>query len=147
MNADGRVLLGKRSYADGSVSENENMWQFPQGGINEGESSLDAMYRELKEETSIGRNEVNLIESLEKWTKYTLPANFRMGSCLGYDGQKQQWFLLKFIGESSKINSFNPISREFSSFKWEDIKKAITQIIAFKKRVYEDVYYAFKKHF
>ena len=96
INDEKKVLLAKRL--------NENAWQFPQGGINDKESTEDAMYRELKEEVGLSHDHILVIEKTKGWLRYDVPKNWiRNNSQQKYRGQKQVWFLLKFVGEDTDI--------------------------------------------
>ena len=91
---DGRVFWARRAFRDG--------WQFPQGGMNSDETPLEAMYRELREETGLEPAHVEVIGATPGWLKYRLPRRFvrrnERPTCIG---QKQVWFLLRFLGEES----------------------------------------------
>ena len=144
VNNDGQFFLGKRVGAEA--------WQFPQGGIDEGETPEQALYRELYEETGIKKDKVKIISISRKWLVYHIPHVYQRFN-KKYDGAMQKWFLLKFIGDNQDIdlNVFN--HAEFDGWKWADKKTAINNVIRFKRGVYEsifnefeDVLKAFKNH-
>ena len=115
----------------------------PQGGIDEGESFLTAAYRELEEETSISN--VQLIKELDGFTTYFLPDHLLGIIWKGkYKGQKQKWFLMRYLGKDDDINiqTKNP---EFIEWKWVDLKLITELVVNFKLHVYQDVQKKVKK--
>ena len=131
VNDQGQFFLGKRIGA--------HAWQFPQGGIDEGEKPEEALYRELYEETGIKRDKVKILSVSQKWLVYHIPHVYQRFN-KKYDGAMQKWFLLKFIGINSDVN-LNAFSHaEFDGWKWADKKTAITSVVRFKKAVYESIF-------
>ncbi|MDC1096601.1 RNA pyrophosphohydrolase [Pelagibacteraceae bacterium] len=129
LNSENKVFVAKRK--DNAVDK----WQMPQGGVDEGESLVEAMKRELMEETSI--SSIKIIKELDVWLEYILPENLIGIIWKGkYRGQKQKWFIVKFLGEEKEINIFtkNP---EFIEWKWIDIRDLPKVIVDFKKHIYE----------
>jgi len=118
----------------------ENAWQFPQGGIDEGETPKEALFRELKEE--IGTNEVEIIAEYPQWVSYDFPPVVadRMAP---YDGQRQRYFLVK-LKKGAKINIDTEIP-EFSDYKFVESSKLTDYITFFKRTVYKKVLKYFKK--
>jgi putative (di)nucleoside polyphosphate hydrolase len=114
-------------------------WQMPQGGIDEGEEALHAAYRELSEETSITENDVELLAVSRDWFSYDLPKELvsRLWNGL-YRGQKQKWFLMRFIGNDDDIN-LNTEIPEFSCWRWSTRQQLIESIVPFKKDLYRAV--------
>jgi putative (di)nucleoside polyphosphate hydrolase len=114
-------------------------WQMPQGGIDEGEEALHAAYRELLEETSITENDVELLAVSRDWFSYDLPKELvsRLWNGL-YRGQKQKWFLMRFIGNDDDIN-LNTEIPEFSCWRWSTRQQLIDSIVPFKKDLYRAV--------
>ena len=130
LNDDNKVLWAKRVA--------EDAWQFPQGGINEGESPEVAMYRELMEEVGLSSDHVKIIGKTKNWLRYDVPTQWmRSDSNTHFRGQKQLWFLLKFIGKDSDIFLTNSESPEFDSWRWDDFWSPLDQVIDFKREVYE----------
>jgi len=130
INDEKKVLLAKRL--------NENAWQFPQGGINGNESTEDAMYRELKEEVGLNHNHILVIEKTKGWLRYDVPRNWiRNNSQQKYKGQKQVWFLLKFVGEDTDIFLRNTTKPEFDNWKWVSYWTPLEEVVDFKKSVYK----------
>ena len=129
-NDDKKIFVGKRI-------DNQKAWQMPQGGVDENEGCLSAAKRELYEETGI--QSIRIIEkSKEKYT-YDLPEYLLGKSWKGKDkGQKQRWFLTKFLGPDSEIN-LNQTCAEFNEWKWVDIDELSKLIVPFKKELYLSV--------
>jgi putative (di)nucleoside polyphosphate hydrolase len=131
LNKDNKVFVAKR------IDNPKNFWQMPQGGVDAGESYIDAAYRELKEETSI--ENVELIKELEGLITYKLPARLLGIIWKGkFKGQQQKWFLMKFLGTDNEINikTKNP---EFLEWKWINLENITDLVVDFKLHVYEDV--------
>ncbi len=137
LNNQNKVFVAKR------IDNPKNFWQMPQGGIDEGEDPLKAAFRELKEETSIKNAE--LIKELDGTITYELP-----DSLLGiiwkgkYRGQKQKWFLMRFIGKDSEIN-INTSNPEFLDWKWIELDLITDVVVDFKLHVYKELQEKVKK--
>ncbi|HCU58929.1 MAG TPA: RNA pyrophosphohydrolase [Alphaproteobacteria bacterium] len=132
-NDKGKVLMGARADKKGQH------WQFPQGGIEDGEKPQEAALRELREETSVKSAEI--IMSLNEPISYTFPKPIREGLAAKgktHVGQKMYWFLLHFTGQDNEIN-VQTETPEFKAYEWTDIKSAPKRIIFFKKGVYHRV--------
>ncbi len=129
LNSDNKVFVGKRK--DNPVDR----WQMPQGGVDPGETLLEAMKRELIEETSI--KNIKVLKELDYWLEYQLPKDLVGIIWQGkYRGQKQKWFVVKFFGLDNEIN-LNTKKPEFIEWKWLDISKLPDVIVDFKKNVYK----------
>ena len=129
LNDKNHVFVGKRK--DNPIDK----WQMPQGGVDKNESFLDAMKRELNEETSI--KNIKILKELEGWFKYELPENLIGIIWKGkYRGQKQKWYVVRFIGKTSEINlkTKNP---EFIEWKWVEPGTLPKIIVDFKRALYE----------
>ncbi len=128
LNKNNKVFVGKRKDNPG------DKWQMPQGGVDEGEDYITAMKRELIEETGI--SSIKVIKELEKIYQYELPENLIGNIWKGkYRGQKQKWFITKFLGEESEIN-LNSKHAEFIDWKWIEPKLLPEVIVSFKKDLY-----------
>ena len=137
LNKDNKVFVAKR------IDNPKNFWQMPQGGVDEGEDFLKAAYRELEEETSI--KNVDLIKELDGMITYELPERLLGIIWKGkYRGQKQKWFIMKFVGEDKEINikTKNP---EFLDWKWIDLDQITEVVVDFKLHVYKELQEKVKK--
>ena len=131
------MFVGKRK--DNPIDK----WQMPQGGVNEGEKLIDAMKRELEEETGI--KNIKILKEIDGWSEYELPENLLGKIWRGkYRGQKQKWFIVKFIGDEDEIN-LKTSKPEFIEWKWIDMNKLPNVIVDFKKKVYESIVKELKK--
>lgn len=128
-----KAFWGKRYGTDA--------WQFPQGGMQAGESDLQSAWRELYEELGLSHHDVELIGTTPTWFKYRLPLRFRRPKKEGFIqciGQKQRWFLMRLTAPESKINlQINPNeSPEFETWAWRDYWELPDEVVSFKRRVY-----------
>jgi putative (di)nucleoside polyphosphate hydrolase len=114
----------------------QKSWQFPQGGLNEGDSALSALYRELWEEVGLRPTDVEIIAATKSWFKYRLPEVLLRKMESTYIGQKQKWFLLRLRGHDDKINLAATTSPEFDDWRWVEYWYPLNQVIAFKRHVY-----------
>ena len=126
------ILIAKRNDLDA--------WQFPQGGIDEGESPKKALFRELKEE--IGTDEVEILAEMPEWLSYDFPKIVAQ-KMYPYDGQKQKYFLVK-LKKGAKIN-LNTQVPEFEDYKFVSVDKIFDYVKSFKRPVYKEVLNYFKK--
>lgn len=130
MNEQRRVFWAQRSNNDG--------WQFPQGGMRTDETPIEAMYRELEEETGLTPDLVELVGSTPGWLRYRLPRRYQRHYskplCIG---QKQVWFLLHFLGDDSAFSLNRCPEPEFCRFKWVDFWYPADNVINFKRGVYQ----------
>ena len=129
-NASGQVLWAKRVGA-------ADAWQFPQGGINQGESPKQAMYRELHEEVGLTSKDVNIVAVTRGWLNYKLPAHLvrenQSPKCIG---QKQKWFLLKLVADDSAVTLDQSHPVEFDGWRWVSYWYPVEQVVPFKRDVY-----------
>ena len=131
LNHENNIFVGKR------IDNPKNSWQMPQGGVDQSENFLQAAKRELKEETGI--KSVKLIKELDGWFKYDLP-KYLLGKLWKgkYRGQKQKWFVMKFLGKPDEINvkTKNP---EFFDWKWIEVSKLPEVAVHFKVDIYKKI--------
>jgi len=136
VNSKLEVFVGRR------VDSKTEAWQMPQGGIDEGETPEAAVMREMKEET--GTNNAEIIAKTKQWYKYDLPSYLISKLWNGrYRGQRQKWFLLKFLGQDSDIN-IHYTNAEFTDWKWVKIEELTQIIVPFKKNLYISVIEEFR---
>ncbi|MGC4392296.1 MULTISPECIES: RNA pyrophosphohydrolase [unclassified Agrobacterium] len=142
LNAEGLVWAGRRikegnSEYDGSPQ----LWQMPQGGIDDGERPLTAAIRELYEET--GMKTVSLLAEASDWIHYDLPPELiGIGLRGKYRGQAQRWFAFRFEGDESEIQIDPPPTghtAEFDAWDWKPMESLPELIVPFKRAVYEKV--------
>ena len=137
-NKQGKVLICQRKgWPDA--------WQFPQGGIDEGETAKEAAVRELREETSL--TGLKLIKTLEFGVRYDFPPEIAKKLNYGrksYAGQEVYWSLFYFDGDDSEIN-LNTAEPEFDAFRWVDFEKAVDGIVEFKRNAYQVALREFEK--
>ena len=128
LNDKNQIFVGKRKDNPG------DKWQMPQGGVEDGEDFLTAMKRELYEETSI--KNIKIIKEISQIYEYELPKNLIGIIWKGkFRGQKQKWFIAKFLGNENEIN-LNTKQPEFIEWKWIDAEKLPEVIVNFKKNLY-----------
>jgi putative (di)nucleoside polyphosphate hydrolase len=131
-NDKNQVLLAKR--------HKQNAWQLPQGGIDQGESDLEALFRELNEEIGLENHHVLVLAKTPKWLRYDLPKyHIRRSQKPTCIGQKQVWFLLRLTSNDNKIKLDTHSDIEFDDWAWVDYWQPIEQVIDFKKPIYEDM--------
>ena len=131
LNNENKVFVGKRK--DNPVDR----WQMPQGGVDIGENYLSAMKRELYEETSI--KSIEILKEINGFFEYELPKNLVGIIWKGkFRGQKQKWFITRFIGNENEINlqTKNP---EFIEWKWIIPDELPKTIVDFKKKMYDEL--------
>lgn len=127
-NGKGKVFLAKRI--------NQNAWQFPQGGLNEGEDLESALFRELKEEVGLTRDMVKIVNFTKNWLRYKLPRKMIREEEPICIGQKQRWYLLDFYGDDKQFFLNNSAKPEFDGWQWVNYWYPLRQVITFKKEVY-----------
>src|SRR3954471_15974588 len=137
INKAGKVWVGQR--LDNSLEA----WQMPQGGLDKGEDPLEGAYRELEEETGISRDLVELVVQAEEELTYDLPEDL-VGKVWkqNWRGQRQTWFLMRFLGEDSDVNTATP-EPKFRAWKWAAPAELPAMIVPFKQQLYRDVLAAF----
>lgn len=137
VNSKGKLFWAKRSGMDA--------WQFPQGGIRQNEEIEAAMYRELYEETGLHPEHVEIIGNTRNWRRYRLPKRLirreRFPLCIG---QKQIWYLLKLLGSDDQVCLDVSREPEFEYWKWVDFWYPLKEVVAFKRKVYEETLLEFE---
>ena len=131
LNEENKVFVARR------IDNPKNFWQMPQGGVNEGENYFNAALRELEEETGI--KEIELISEIDEMMTYELPEHLLGIIWKGkYKGQKQKWFLMRYLGNDDDINikTNNP---EFLDWKWIDLDMITEVVVDFKLHVYKEL--------
>jgi putative (di)nucleoside polyphosphate hydrolase len=131
LNKENKVFVAKR------IDNPKNLWQMPQGGVDEGEDFFTAALRELEEETNI--KNVKLIKELEGTLTYELPDHLLGIIWKGkYRGQKQKWFLMRFIGKEEEID-IRTKKPEFLEWKWIEVNQITDVVVDFKLHVYKEL--------
>ena len=129
LNKENKIFVAKR------IDNPKNFWQMPQGGVEKDEDFLSAAYRELEEETSI--KDVELIKEIDEILTYELPKHLLGIIWKGkYKGQKQKWFIMRYLGTDDKIN-INTKKPEFLEWKWIDLDMITEVVVDFKLEVYK----------
>jgi putative (di)nucleoside polyphosphate hydrolase len=138
-NREGLVWLGRRHGTEAPFN-----WQFPQGGVDAGETYEKAARRELEEETGI--SSVKLLAETEGWIVYDFPPGYGGSKAArGFLGQKQKWFAYRFEGKDKEIDLEAHHEVEFDAWKWANLEDAIETVVPFKKASYTLVVEAFKR--
>ena len=131
LNKENKIFVAKR------IDNPKNFWQMPQGGVNKGEKLLSAALRELEEET--GMKEVELIQEIDGTMTYELPPHLLGIIWKGkYKGQKQKWFLMRYLGSDRDIN-IKTEKPEFLEWKWIDLDLLTEVVVDFKLHVYKEL--------
>ena len=139
----GIVLLNSRNEVFWGKRVGQHSWQFPQGGIQHGESPEQAMYRELQEEVGLLPEHVQIIGRTRDWLRYDVPEEYlrRQNATrvhrAAYRGQKQIWFLLRLVGLDSDIQLRASEHPEFDAWRWVPFWIQLDAVIDFKREVYQ----------
>ena len=131
LNSNNQVFVGKR------IDNPVNFWQMPQGGVDKNEDFFQAACRELKEETGV--ESIKLLKEINNLLTYELPKNLLGKIWKGkYRGQKQKWFIMRFIGNEEEIN-IKSKNAEFKEWKWIDVNQLTNVAVSFKFDVYKSI--------
>jgi putative (di)nucleoside polyphosphate hydrolase len=138
-NRSGQVFAGQR------LDNYRDAWQMPQGGIESGEGPEVAALRELEEETGIPPSAVEVVAESTDWIPYDLPHTLVPKLWKGrFRGQKQKWFLLRFLGDDSLVN-IQTAEPEFREWRWLNVEDLLDKIVPFKRDTYARVISEFKE--
>lgn len=130
-HADDRLFWARRVGRAG--------WQFPQGGMQPGESLEQTLFRELEEEVGLTASQVEVLGSTRDWVRYLLPDRYqRHASTPLCIGQKQRWFLLRFKGADESVQLDGSETPEFDAWRWVDYWRPLSEVIFFKRDVYRE---------
>lgn len=138
LNAKGMIFAGQR------LDNSRDAWQMPQGGIDPGETPVEAALRELHEETGIDPAKIEILRESSEWHAYDLPRMLIPKLWSGqYRGQKQRWFALRYPGPDSGIN-IETDEPEFRTWAWMAREELIGKIVPFKRDTYSAVFAEFQ---
>ena len=140
LNREGRVFVAQRIDHPGSA------WQMPQGGLDPGEAPRAGALRELEEETGIAPALVEIVAEAPTPLDYDFPPELKARLWGGrYHGQRQHWFLARFLGHDGDVN-LATAHPEFSAWRWVDAAELPDLIVPFKRALYQDVLAVFAEH-
>lgn len=131
-NGKGQVFWARRF--------GQHSWQYPQGGVDEGETTEQTMFRELHEEVGLKPHQVEIIACTKHWLRYRLPKRLiRHDSTPVCIGQKQKWYLLKLTCADAEVDLLHSSHPEFDDWRWVSYWYPVRQVVSFKKDVYRRV--------
>jgi putative (di)nucleoside polyphosphate hydrolase len=134
----GIILLNQKSQVFWGKRIRTHSWQFPQGGIDRGETPEQAMFRELHEEVGLQPEHVRIVARTRDWLRYEVPDRYIRRDARGhYRGQKQIWFLLQLVGHDWDLNLRATNHPEFDAWRWNDYWVPLDMVVEFKRGVYE----------
>jgi putative (di)nucleoside polyphosphate hydrolase len=134
----GIVLCNGRGEVFWAKRVREHSWQFPQGGIKHGETPVQAMYRELREEVGLMPGHVKILGRTRDWLRYEVPSHWLKRECRGsYRGQKQIWFLLRLVGRDCDVSLRASSKPEFDAWRWREYWVPLDSVVEFKRAVYQ----------
>ena len=125
--SNGKLLFCRRCESDN--------WQFPQGGIDNGEDVMEAMYRELYEEVGLDKDDINIVAISKEWITYDIPTSIR----IKFKGQIQKWYFVDLVSPKEKIDLNQDPKPEFDKYEWVTYWYPLGKIIDFKKEAYRKV--------
>jgi putative (di)nucleoside polyphosphate hydrolase len=133
----GIVLCNRLDHVFWARRAGHDGWQFPQGGVRPNETPEQAMYRELEEEIGLQEYHVELIGRTADWLHYDVPSRIQRRQPNGFKGQKQIWFLLRFVGAETDVCLDRHEQPEFDDWQWVEYWEPLNNIVAFKRDVYQ----------
>jgi putative (di)nucleoside polyphosphate hydrolase len=134
----GIILLNQKNQVFWGKRIRTHSWQFPQGGIDRGETPEQAMFRELHEEVGLLPNHVRVVARTRDWLRYEVPDRYIRRDARGhYKGQKQIWYLLQLVGHDWDLNLRATNHPEFDAWRWNDYWVPLDVVVEFKRGVYE----------
>jgi putative (di)nucleoside polyphosphate hydrolase len=134
----GIILLNQRNQVFWGKRIRTHSWQFPQGGIDRGETPEQAMFRELHEEVGLMPEHVSIVARTRDWLRYEVPDRYIRRDARGhYKGQKQIWYLLRLLGGDHHLNLRATNHPEFDAWRWNDYWVPLDVVVEFKRGVYE----------
>lgn len=135
----GIILLNRHNQVFWGKRIRSSSWQFPQGGIDPGETPEQAMLRELYEEVGLRPKHIRIIARTRSWLRYEVPERYVRREARGYyRGQKQIWFLLQLLGQDSDMDLHATNHPEFDDWRWNNYWVPLNVVIEFKRDVYKD---------
>ena len=133
----GIIICNKQGQVFWARRYGQHSWQFPQGGIDQGENPEQAMYRELHEEVGLKPTDVELLGVTRNWIRYRLPKRLiRSGTHPVCIGQKQKWFLLRLTCDDKDVDVLHSSHPEFDDWRWTSYWYPIRNVVSFKREVY-----------
>jgi putative (di)nucleoside polyphosphate hydrolase len=136
----GIVIINDRGQVFWARRFGQHSWQYPQGGVDEGESAEQTMYRELDEEVGLKPEHVKIVATTKNWLRYKLPKRLiRHESLPVCIGQKQKWFLLQLTAPESAVDLLHSNHPEFDDWRWVSYWYPVRQVVSFKREVYRKV--------
>lgn len=129
------VMINRRGQVFWARRIKQDSWQFPQGGLNEGESAMAALYRELYEEVGLRPHHVTVLAATPGWLRYQLPERMQRADST-FVGQKQKWFLLQLTAPDRTVHLKATGHPEFDRWRWVEYFYPLDQVIPFKRHVY-----------
>ncbi len=134
----GIILLNQKNQVFWGKRIRTHSWQFPQGGIDRGETPEQAMFRELHEEVGLHPEHVRIVARTRDWLRYEVPDRFIRRDARGfYKGQKQIWFMLQLTGFDTNVNLRATDHPEFDAWRWNQFWVPLDAVVEFKRGVYE----------
>ena len=134
----GIILLNQKNQVFWGKRIRSHSWQFPQGGIDRGETPEQAMFRELHEEVGLRPEHVAIVARTKDWLRYEVPDRFIRRDARGhYKGQKQIWYLLRLVAQDWHLNLRATSHPEFDAWRWNDYWVPLDVVVEFKRGVYE----------